>query len=69
MSTTELQAQKAASRDKRRFVRMTVDGVSCICERDEVKDLLDGAGIAAYELTEVWMTQERYDALPEFEGW
>lgn len=68
MTASDLQQQKAAARDKRRFIRMTVDGASCICEPGEVKDMFDGGDMDGCTLTEVWMTQEQYDALPEFEG-
>lgn len=53
----------------KRFVRLTVDGVSCICEPGEVKDMFDGGDIAGCTQQDVWMTQAQYDALPEFEGW
>lgn len=68
MTVKEQQMQKAAARDKRRFIRMTVDGSNCICEPGEVKDMFDGGAMDGCKLTEVWMTQEQYDALPEFEG-
>lgn len=69
MTSEDLQAEKAAARDKKRFARMTVDRVSCICEPNEVKDMFTGDDMDGCTLTDVWMTQAEYDALPEFEGW
>jgi hypothetical protein len=63
----ELQRQKAAARDKKRFVKVTFDGSSCICEPQEVGDMADGCDGAV--LTDVWMTEAEWEALPEFTGW
>lgn len=65
----QLAAEKRAKRDKRRYIRMTMDGASCISEPDEVKDILTGDDMAGCTLTEVWMTQQQYEDLPEFSGW
>lgn len=61
--------QKAAARDKKRFVRMTVDGASCICRADETRDILTGLPIDGATYADVWMTEDEYEALPEFTGW
>jgi len=66
-STEELQRAKALSRDKRRFVKITYDGQSCVCEPREVGDMTDGCDGAV--LTDVWMTTAEWEALPEFAGW
>lgn len=67
LSSEQLQAQKAAARDKKRFVKITYDGASCICEPREVGDMTDGCDGAV--LTDVWMTDAEREALPEFMGW
>ena len=67
VSSEELQAQKAAARDKRRYVKITFDGASCICEPREVGDMTDGCDGAV--LTDVWMSPAEWENLPEFAGW
>lgn len=57
----------AHQRDKLRFLKLTVDGTSCICTPSEAGDMMDSPD--EYTVTEVWMTQAQYDALPEFQGW
>lgn len=69
MTSAELQQQKAAARDKKRYVRMTMDGSSCICEPGEAKDMFDGGNMDGCTLTDVWMTEAEWEALPEFSGW
>lgn len=67
LPVTQLAAEKAAKRDKHRFIKIFWDGHSCICEPHEVADMLDGCDGA--KVTEVWMTQEAFEALPDFGGW
>lgn len=67
MTSAELQQQKAAARDKKRYVKITYDGAPCICEPRDVDDMLDGCDGATIE--DVWMTVDEYEALPEFQGW
>ena len=66
-STEELQRQKAAARDKRRFVKITYDGQSCIVEPRDLEGMTDGCDGAV--LTDVWMTESEWENLPEFLGW
>lgn len=56
----------SSKRDKIRFLKVTFDGTSCICEPREAADMMDDP---EYTVSEVWMTQAQYDALPEFQGW
>lgn len=67
MTTAELQAQKAAARDKKRYVRITYDGASCICESCDVDLMTQDLGV--FELEDVWMTEVEWEQLPEFAGW
>jgi hypothetical protein len=67
ITSEQLQAQKAIARDKKRFVRVSWDGQSCICEPREVGDMTDGCDGAV--LNDVWMTDAEFDALEEFTGW
>lgn len=66
-STEQLQAQKAAARDKKRYVKITWDGQSCICEPRDAVEMASGSDGAV--LTDVWMTPDEWEALPEFAGW
>lgn len=62
-------ARKMASRrDKHRYKRVSYDGASYICKPDEVEDLIDSDGATTYEISDVWMTDDEYEQLPEFEG-
>lgn len=50
-----------------RYVKITFAGDGwCICEPASVGDLT--SGVADYALTDVWMTPEEFQALPEFNG-
>lgn len=71
MNVDELQAVKAARRDKQKFLKLRPIGGGpwCVCEPVEVMDLLDGDSPDKYETQEVWMTQAEYEALKDFEGW
>lgn len=45
------------------------DGGTCVCaDRDEVDAITEGYGPNAFTLREIEMTQEQYEALPDFEG-
>lgn len=68
MTSAELQARKAEARDKKRFVLMTYDGTSCTVRPSEVADLIDGND-EGYTFTDIWMTEDEFEALPEFSGW
>ena len=50
-----------------RHVRVTVDGTSCICRPDEVSDWA-GDDPSQSTLTDVWLSYEEVELLPEFEG-
>lgn len=54
-------------RDKQRFVRLSVDGTSCISEPHEAEALLKAD--PSLEASDVWMTRAAFEALPEFGGW
>jgi hypothetical protein len=51
---------------RRRYVRITFDGLSCICEPGDVGDL---AGDGDYTLEDVHLSEQEFEALPEFGGW
>lgn len=67
----QLQAEKAAARDKRRYVKVRPAGGGpwCICEPSEVQGLMDGEPPGEFEKVDVWMTDSEWEDLPEFEGW
>ena len=45
------------------------DGGTCVCaSQEEVEVLTEGYGPNAYSLSEIEMTPEQYEALPDFEG-
>ena len=71
MSVEELQRQKAASRDKRKFLKVRpIEGGSwCIMEPCELEDMTGGEELQTYEVQDVWMTNDEWEALPEFQGW
>lgn len=51
----------------KRYVRVAYDGASCVCEPRDVGDMIDGCDSAT--VSEVWMTEAQWEALPEFGGW
>jgi hypothetical protein len=54
-------------RDKRRYLKLTHDGTSCICEPHEGEQMVkDDPSLA---VSEVWMTAAQFEALPEFQGY
>lgn len=68
-SADELAAQKRAKTDKKRFVKLTLWGSSCICRPTEVADMLEGREPDdPIKQQEVWMTEAEFEALPEFQG-
>lgn len=56
-----------SKRDKQRYLKLTANGISCICEPHEAVDMMDDP--EEYAVTEVWMTPAEYANLPEFMGW
>jgi hypothetical protein len=52
--------------DKRRYVKLTANGASVVCEPFEVADMMDGDSECT--VSDVWMSPAEYDALPEFMG-
>jgi hypothetical protein len=44
-------------------------GPWCYMERCELQDMIDGSDPDKYEVEDVRMTHEEWEALPEFEGW
>lgn len=49
-----------------RFMRVMYDGTPCTVEHGDVESLI-GEGIG-YEISEVMLTRDQFDALPEFDG-
>ena len=57
--------------DKHRYKRVSYDGSSFICLPEELAGMLEAHsedGDVKYEVSDVWMTDEEYERLPEFEG-
>lgn len=51
-------------------VRITLDGTHLICRPDEVDDQLDGCDDRSkYTFSDVYLSDEEIERLPEFEGW
>lgn len=67
-STEELAAQKAAARDKRRYVKFSCDGSHCIVTPDEADQMAKDGDWGEYQREDVWMTEAEFEALPEFGG-
>ncbi len=59
--------ERKTKRDMQRFVRLTVNDTSCICEPAEVASIIDDPGL--YAQTDIWMTRAAFEELPEFMGW
>lgn len=57
---------QGSQNDKRRYIKLTANGASVICEPFEVKDMIEDE--SEYTITEVWMSPAEYEALPEFMG-
>jgi hypothetical protein len=56
----------AKRRDKHRYVSLSLDGASFICEPREVAAFLkDDPELTA---TDVWLTSAEFEALPDFAG-
>jgi hypothetical protein len=52
---------------RRRYVRITFDGVSCVSEPKDAADMTQGE--SGYQLEDVMLSEQEYEALPEFGGW
>jgi len=56
--------------EKKEFARLKFDGAWCIMELDDAFDeLRENENGDEYTFQKVWMTQNKFDALPEFMGW
>jgi hypothetical protein len=53
---------------KIKFVRLTYDGISCLMTPDDALDL-EKDGDTKYEKSDVFITQDQFDNLPEFAGY
>jgi hypothetical protein len=65
-------ADTPSKRQKIRFVKITYDGSSVYVRPNEVDDMVDKGTnyeLEGYVLTDVWMSEAEYEALPEFAGW
>lgn len=58
-----------SKRQKVRFVKITYDKQSCVVRPNEVADMTDGMASKDHTLTDVWMSEAEFEALPEFAGW
>jgi hypothetical protein len=54
--------------EPKRFVRIEYQGTYCICKPDEAQDMIELGFEDEYTVTDVFMTQQEFDALPEFMG-
>jgi hypothetical protein len=57
---------QGAQHDKRRYIRLTSNGTTVICEPHEVQGIVDDG--SEYTTSEVWMSPAEYEALPELQG-
>lgn len=52
-----------------RFVRLKYDGSWCVMEPDDAQDTIGDAPIGVeYEVEDVFLTRDQFEALPEFAG-
>lgn len=66
----QLAAQKRSARDKRKFVKVTHGGSSCVCTPVEAAAILsESEHPDEYSAIDVWMTQHAFEELPDFGGW
>ncbi len=61
-------ADEPSKRQKIRFVKITYDKSSCVVRPNEVPAMTED-GIEGHTLTDVWMSEAEFEALPEFQGW
>lgn len=58
-----------AAPGKKKFARIEHFGSWCVCSPENVADwTADADDPSEYKVTEVWMTQAEFEALPEFKG-
>ena len=58
-----------SKRDKKRFVKFCLDGQCCIVTPEEAVHMReDEEDPGAMTEEDVWMTEEEFEALPEFQG-
>lgn len=58
-----------SKQDKKRFVRLSYDGSSCICRPEEVDDMMrDADDPDGYTREDVWMSEAAFNKLPDFAG-
>lgn len=57
--------------DKQRYVRLEYDGNVCIVEPEDVEDMIEDhdPNDDPIQQSDVWMTPQQFEDLPEFEGW
>jgi catalase len=69
MTAEQLAAKKRAKRDKLRYVKLRHKGAlgSCTATPREAEAMMaDDPDLTGED---VWMTQDEFEALPEFGGW
>lgn len=49
--------------------RITLDGSHLICRPDEVDMILDGEDRSQFTITDLYLSEEEIESLPEFQGW
>jgi hypothetical protein len=50
-----------------RYRRIFSDGTVCICTPDEEQTLT--AGLEGFTVSDVWLTRQQWEKLPDFGGW
>lgn len=50
-----------------RFVRIVSDEAVCICEPHETSSMLEG--LTNVRMTDVLLTRDQFESIPEFSGW
>lgn len=55
---------------RKRYVRITYDGSSCVCKPGEAKDIIgDSFEPEKYKTEDVYLSDQEVAAMPEFDGW
>lgn len=59
----------AFGKPRTRAVRITLDGVHLICRPEEVDSMIEGDDRSRYTFSDVYVSDDEIERLPEFEGW
>jgi len=53
---------------KERFIRMEIGGASCVMTPIEAQEWADNSEDGDCDFKEIFLTQDQFDAMPEFQG-